>query len=147
VDDARNAFHLGRLDLPRPREEPAERKILGAVGEAGARLLAVTAGAAKLLVVGVEGVADVVVVDEADVRLVHAHPERDRPDDHLEVVVHEVGLDGIALLRGEPRVVRLRVDVTRAERLRHLLGPATRGLKRSTARDALAGGWGDDVLV
>ena len=73
--------HLVHPQLARPGEEAAQADVLGAVEEHGAGGLAVAAGPADLLVVGVDRLADVGVEDEAHVRLVDAHPERDRRDD------------------------------------------------------------------
>ncbi len=69
------------------------------------RRQAVAAGAAGLLIVGLEALGRVEVVDEAHVRLVDAHPERDRGDDDAHVIVDEPALGRAPDLRGQPGVI------------------------------------------
>ena len=65
-----------------------------------ARRFAGAAGPPDLLVVGIDRVADVEVVDQADARLVDAHAEGDRGDDHLRLVAtwFFLGFVGVAIL-------------------------------------------------
>src|SRR5579871_629688 len=57
----------------------------------------------------------------ANVRLVHAHPERNRRHDHLELPIQEIGLHRLPRLPVEPRMIRRRGKVLlqlKRERLR-----------------------------
>ena len=63
-----------------------------AVGEPGGRRVPVAARPAGLLVVAFDRPRQVQVGDEADVRLVDPHAERDRRDDHQALLAQEPGL-------------------------------------------------------
>ena len=86
-------------------EEELDVAVLGQVEEHAARRLAVAAGAAGFLVVGLERARQVVVEDEADVRLVDPQAEGVGGDDRLELAGHEAVLAAFALPRGEAAVV------------------------------------------
>ena len=66
---------------------------------------AVATAAPGLLVVGLERRRDAGVDDRPHVRLVHAHAERVRRDDHLDLVREEAPLHLRPLLARQPRVV------------------------------------------
>ena len=72
-------------------------------------------GAAHLLVVGDRRARPLVVDDPAEVRLVEAHPERDRRDERLHLTGDQRVLEPLALLGRERRVVGTGVDATRAQ--------------------------------
>ena len=65
-----------------------------------ARGLAVAAGAARLLVIGLQAAGQIVVDDEADVGLVDAHAEGVGGGDDLDPAAHE-GLLGLAAVVGQ----------------------------------------------
>ena len=67
--------------------------------------MAVAAGAADLLVVGLDGAGQRGVDDGADVGLVDAHAEGDGRDDHLELAGEEVALHALARAGVEAGVV------------------------------------------
>ena len=69
----------------------------------------VAPGPARLLLVGLDRLGHVGVGDEADVRSVDAHAERDGGDDGVEGFVGEAFLDGVPLLWAQPGVVGLGV--------------------------------------
>ena len=94
--------------------------LVAVVGDADA-FLAVPAGAARLLVVTLDALGDVVVDDEADVRLVDAHAEGDGGHDHPDLLHQELVLVLRARLRIQARVVRQGLDAVDAQQLRHLL--------------------------
>ena len=119
---------IGQLDVvaavhPRPHEplgDAHERVVgeLGALDEEHVQSLvtglgqqktpsrpAVSSGAARLLVVGLQRARDGRVDHSAHVGLVDAHPEGVGGDDHLGVAAHERGLGVAALLAGQARVV------------------------------------------
>jgi hypothetical protein len=70
-------------------EEAAQPQVPGPVEQHGVGRLAVAAGPAQLLVVGVEGVGGVGVEHEADVGLVDPHAEGGGGDDHRPGAGHE----------------------------------------------------------
>jgi hypothetical protein len=76
---------------------------------------AVAARAAGLLVVAFDALRQVEVRDEAHVRLVDPHAERDRRDDDHAVVALEAGLRRRAVGRLHAGVVGQRVDALRRE--------------------------------
>ena len=71
---------------------PLLHDVLQAIGHPCVGRLAVAAGAAGLLVVGLDALRQVEVGDEAHVRLVDAHAEGDRRDDDDAVLVDEAVL-------------------------------------------------------
>ena len=73
-----------------------------------------TARPADLLVVGDRRARPLVVDDEAQVRLVEAHPERDGGDQRLHLVGDERVLEDLALLGAQGRVVGTRIDALRS---------------------------------
>ena len=89
----------------------------GAVGD-----LAVAAGAARLLVVGVEPGRHLVVEDEARVGLVDAEAEGVGRDHDARAAGHEVVLARLALARAELAVIEHGVDAGVAQRGVHGLG-------------------------
>ncbi len=110
-----------RLDL---RLDPlaGTGEILGAPEQPGLRRLAVAAGAAGLLVIGLDRLRDAGMRDEADVGLVDAHAEGDRRGDHHVLGLHEGGLVARAHLRLETRVIRQRRPAAAGQLLGDLLG-------------------------
>ena len=87
---------------------------------------AVAAGAAGLLVVGLEAARQRPVPDRAHVGLVDAHPEGVGGDDDVRLAAHERVLRAGALVGAEARVVGGRVDAFGAEHRRDLLGRLAR---------------------
>jgi hypothetical protein len=88
---------------------------------------AVPAGAAQLLVVGVQGLGRVGVEHEADVRLVDPHSEGGGGDDHRVPVGHERLLGGPAVGRPEPGMVGHRGRPGAGQPLGQRLGPGPGG--------------------
>ncbi len=107
------ARELGALD-----EEHVQALVLGLREQQRPRRKAVAARAARLLVPGLERRRDADVGDRPHVRLVDAHAERVRRDDHVEVAVHEPPLDRRAPLAGEARVVGGDLDAERGAEVR-----------------------------
>src|SRR5579871_4394389 len=62
--------------------------------------------ASDLLVVAFDTAGQSRVNYGANVRLVHAHPERNRRHDHLEFPIQEIGLHRLPRLPVEPRMIR-----------------------------------------
>ncbi len=71
---------------------------------------AVASGAPGLLVIALGVLRQIVMDDEADVRLIDAHAEGDGGADDLDLVAQEALLVFRALLGGEPGVVGTRAD-------------------------------------
>src|SRR5690606_19115502 len=94
----------------------------------------ITTGSPGLLVVALDALGQVQVRDEPDVRLVDAHPERDRRDDDDPVLPEEALLMRRTHTRVESRVVRQRAHALIDQ-------PLSRGL------DALARQAVDDARV
>ena len=124
ADRVQHRRDLGEVDLA-AGEEAAQPDVLRAVEQGRRRGLPVAAGAPDLLVVAVERLRDLRVHDPADVRLVDAHPERRRRHDHVEVVVHEARLGGLAVAPAHPGVVGGRAQA--------VLAPARRPAPRRRA--------------
>src|SRR5829696_1506343 len=103
-------------------EEPPHAHVLRPVEEHGFGRLAVAPRAPDLLVVGVDGVARVVVEDEAYVRLVDPHAERGRGHDDVDVSLHERPLRLVAARAWKAGVVGQRAAPTLRERVGQLLG-------------------------
>ena len=82
----------------------------------------VASGSSGFLIVALDVLRQVVVDDEADVRLVDAHAERDRRAHHLRLVAQERLLIFRALRVREARVIRTRADAIRDEPLGKPLG-------------------------
>ena len=103
------------------RRERGGHEVLGdlvvlAAGEQDpVRVLDGSARAAHLLVVGDRRPGPLVVDDEAEVRLVEAHPQRDRRHQRLEPVREQVLLERLALLGIDVRVVGPGIDAPSAE--------------------------------
>ena len=73
-------------------------------------LAAVTAGTARLLIIPLQRLGDVIMDDVAHVGLVDAHAEGDRGDDHLDALHQEIVLVGGARRGVHPGVVGPRAD-------------------------------------
>ena len=110
------------MDLP-PREPRAGRHaelalhVVLRVKQNAPRSLLVPSGAARLLEIVLQRAGDVGVDDQAHVRLVDAHPEGVGGDNGLQVAADETLLDVLLGLRGQPRMVVVRI---------HVLGPQER---------------------
>ena len=90
----------------------------GQIEQHAVRRLAVAAGAAGLLVVGLERAREVVVDDEAQVGLVDAEAEgvgRDHQLGAAGLAAHERVLHARALGRGQPAVIDADVDALVAQ--------------------------------
>ncbi len=112
-------LHVGRA----VREEAVVAEHVGVrVEEHAVGGDAVAPGAADLLVVRLERARHVAVDHVADVRLVDAHPERDRRDHDVAVVVAEGVLRAGPHVRLQPSVVGERGDPRLAQVLRGALG-------------------------
>jgi hypothetical protein len=81
---------------------PQRDDVLQAVDQPGVRGQAVAAGAAGLLVVGLDGLRQVEVGDEAHVRLVDAHAEGDGGDDDHALLAQEAPPGALARRAGRP---------------------------------------------
>ncbi len=129
---------LGGVDHP-----PLLHDVLQAVGEPRGRRQAVAAGAARLLVVALDGLRQVEVCDEPHVRLVDAHAERDGRDHDEAVLAQEPGLVPGADLAVEARVVRQRGHALGRQELGGLLD----GVPRQAVDDpGVAGVLGPDEV-
>ncbi len=101
MSSAGDAGEFGGHGVVALEEEIVHLAVGVAVEQDGAGGVAVAAGAADLLVVGLDRGGQGVVDDGADVGLVDAHAEGDGGDDDLELAGEELGLD--ALARGGSR--------------------------------------------
>ena len=101
--------------------------ILNAVGHPGVGGLAVAAGAAGFLIVGLDRFRQIEMRDEAHVRLVDAHAEGDGRDDDEAVVVEECVCAAARSVGVEPGVI--------GERLAALARTATPPSPRPILRD------------
>ena len=123
----------------------APREILGAPEQVRDRGIAVAAGATGLLVIGLDRFRQAGMRDEADVRLVDAHPERDRrADDHV-LRCHEIGLVPRADLWFQTGVIGAGRPAAAAQRLGELLGRGA-GLGIDDTRAGLVGDQVGDLL-
>jgi uncharacterized membrane protein YhaH (DUF805 family) len=95
--------------------------VLQAVGHPGIGVFAVAAGAAGLLVVGLDVLRQIQVRDETHVGLVDAHAEGDGGDHHDPVLAQEAALMTLAHLGVEPGVVGQGGDALGVEPGRGLL--------------------------
>ena len=87
---------------------------------------AVASGAAGLLVVRLQALRQVEVGDEADVRLVDAHPESNRGDHHHALAADEAVLVGLPLPRVHAGVIGQRLHAAPAEPCSGLVHAAAR---------------------
>ena len=108
------------LDLP--DELLLGAPVGGGVEEDAVARLAVPAGAPGLLVVALEGLGQVVVDDEPDVRDVNPHPEGDRRHDDGGRLAREPFVGVAPNVVFEPRVVRQGFDPGVPQGGRHVLG-------------------------
>ena len=92
-----------------------------AIGHPGAGGLAVAAGAAGFLVIGLDALRQIEMRDEAHVGLVDAHAERDGGDDHDAVLVDEAILVAGALPAIEARMIGQCRDAGLGQRSRGIL--------------------------
>ena len=113
-------------------EELLLHHVAGAEEQDALARQSVAAGAAGFLVVALDILRQVVVDDEADVRLVDAHAEGDGGADHPHLVAQEQLLVPRALLRRQPRVIGPR----RHAILRQVGRDPLRGLSRHAVDDA-----------
>ena len=121
------AARLGDFGLD-PVARP--REILGAPEQPGLGRIAVAAGAAGLLVKGLDRLGQAGMGDEADVRLVDAHPEGDGRDHHHILAADERPLVGGADPRVEPGMIGQGLAV----RPRRAARPASRSCRGSWRR-------------
>ncbi len=98
----------------------------------------VTAGPARLLIVGFDVLGDVVVHHEAHVRLVDPHAERHRCHHYLDVILEEGILGLLALGQGQTGVVGRGLAAVAGEALGHLLHPIATGAVDDAAVALLA---------
>jgi hypothetical protein len=108
---------FGTVDHP-----PLLHHVGESVGEPGGGRLPVAAGPAGLLVVALDGPRHVQMRHETDVRLVDAHAERDRGDDHEPVLAQEPGLVRGTSGRVQARVIGQRGDAVVGQERGGLLG-------------------------
>ena len=142
-DQREQAVDVLAADLGLADEVGDETAIGGRVEQHAARRLAVTPGAARLLVVALERGGQRPVPDRAHVGLVHAHAERRRRDHHAVGGRHEARLARVALGRAEPGVVRLGREIGLAQPLGDVLAARARaGVddRRARGRVGQAGG-------
>src|SRR6185503_12417024 len=111
----------GRADPPALDERQLRAAILRPVEERCPRRLAVTPGASRLLIVGVERSGHVVVDDEADVLLVDAHAEGVGRHHRLHAAAHEALVILAALAPPEAAVIPRGVDAGGAQYGRYRL--------------------------
>ncbi len=95
-EEGGDAGELGGGGVVALEEEVVHLAVGEGVEEDGAGGQAVAAGAADLLVVGLDGGGEGGVDDGADVGLVDAHAEGDGGDDDFEFAGEEGGLDAVA---------------------------------------------------
>ena len=115
----------------------AQADVVGAVERQGVGRGAVAAGAADLLVVGLDRLRQVGVGDVADVGLVDAHAEGDRRADDQPVLALEARLGEPAVVGAEPGMVGERGVAGGAGRGRQRLGLGPAGAV-DDAREAAA---------
>jgi hypothetical protein len=105
----------------------AQADVVGAVEGERVGGGAVAPGPADLLVIGLDGLRQVGMGDEADVGLVDAHAEGDRGADHQPVLALEAFLGPAALVGLEAGVVGHRGVAGLGQRLGQRLGPGAGG--------------------
>jgi hypothetical protein len=116
---------LGRIAAG--QEELLHRLVAAQEQQRADRALAVAAGAARLLVVGLQSGRHLVVQHEADVRLVDAQPERIGRHHHPVLAAHERFLRRVPLGRRQSAVVQAHGFTARRQRLVDLLRRLDRG--------------------
>ena len=125
---------MGHLD-----QELLHPQVGVVVQEHAAGRAAVATAPADLLVVGLGGARQVVVDDDPDIRLVHAHAERAGGHHAAHPVGHETVLDAATAVGVHARVVGGGVDPAAPQGLSHLLRPTPRGAV-DEGRATLGGG-------
>lgn len=118
--------------LPHVDQLPLLDDVLQPVRHPGRGSEPVTPGAARLLVVALDGLREIEMRDEPDVGLVDAHAERDGRADDQALLAQEAGLVRRAGARVETRVVRDSLDAVPAEEL----GRRLHRLAREAVHDA-----------
>ncbi len=111
---------------PRLDEAAGDARVAEAEEQQGLGGQAVAAGPARLLVVALDGLGQVVVHDEAHVGLVDAHAEGDGGDDDLQVVARRRLLHALALGGGQAGVVGGGRQAGRRQPLGDLFGALAR---------------------
>lgn len=99
---------FGQLGQPAGQEELLHRAVAPQVQKNAVGALAIAAGAARLLVVGIEAGGHLVVQHEADVRFVDPHAEGIGGHHHAQLARHERVLCGAPFAGAPPAVVQAR---------------------------------------
>jgi hypothetical protein len=142
VERAEDALQVARGRVVALEEELLSFAVGEAVEQNRARLVAVAAGAANLLIEGLDGAGECDVNDGTDVGFIDTHAEGDGSDDDLELAGLEVALHAVACSGVEAGVIRGTTEL-RVQARGELLG----GLARGRVDDGGArGGVGEKLL-
>src|SRR5579884_114342 len=106
LDDGGYQLNLVGVDFTAAGEELLEAEVFGVVKEDGPGIDAIAPGAPNFLIAGVNGIADIVVVDETDVFFVDAHAKGGGGNDYVDFAIHEGLLYGMAFLRLHASVIK-----------------------------------------
>ncbi len=115
-------FNLLGLELAFAASKRLRSDILQAEEQDGFGFFAVASGAANFLVVGIERIADIVVIDETNVRLINAHAEGVCGDDDFGLARHEAILNIAAFGSLQAAVIEKRRDALLIEKTHDLFG-------------------------
>ena len=105
LERAEDALHFFDVGIFAGEEIVLHARVAHAIDEDALRRLAVAAGAARFLRVGFDRTRQIVVHDEADVRLVDAEAERVGRDDGFNRLLHEEFVHGDAVVLLQFRVI------------------------------------------
>src|SRR5438045_8950810 len=88
-DDFCHQLYLVCINLATAGQKAVNGEVLGAVEQDGIGSFAISPGASDLLVIGIDGIADIVVENETDVFLVTTNAKGGGSDNHLCLILPE----------------------------------------------------------
>src|SRR6185312_12983213 len=122
LDDSGYQFHLVGIDFAAAVQKLLDAEVFGIVKEDGLRIYAIASSTPDFLVIGVNGIADLIVIDKAHIFFIDAHAKGGCGNNDINLIVHKSLLNLVALLRLHTRMIKSGVHSTFAQVMANFFG-------------------------